>query len=361
VFVQTDKSIYKPADKVQFRVLLIDSETRPYNPTTVQVFITDGAGNRVKQFDGVKFMRGIYQNELKLSDLPVMGQWKINVKVNGQREVSKEFEVAEYVLPKFEFILDANTDANFKDGKITATARAKYTFGKIAKGNATITAEKKRQWWGQQNKKVTKTVEVDGKKFVEFDIEKELGITEKYQEHTVDLSATFTEELSGKEQNATAKVQIHITPHKIEMKRNGDKFKPGLNYKISALVKYHEKGAPVTDARNPVKFTTKHYYDVDEKCKKHVYRPRTWNRIEDRHHSRMEEEEYDCREEKSYEVVKDIFVKNGVADLELEIPLNTTKIDVEVRFGLFWGLKNEVFNLNLFDSVRRNILIQLRA
>ncbi|KAG5682590.1 hypothetical protein PVAND_011935 [Polypedilum vanderplanki] len=227
VFIQTDKSIYKPADKVQFRILLLNDETRPFIPSKVVIYITDGENNRIKQYDRPQFDYGIFQNELKLSDLPVMEKWKINVKINSQNEKYKKFEVAEYVLPKFEFILDANPDANFKDGKITATARAKYIFGKIAKGNATITAEKRNN--------------------VEFDIEKELGITYKDSEHTVHLSATFTEELSGKEQNATAKVQIHITPHKIEMKKSGEKFKPGLSFKVTAIVRYHDKNAPVTD------------------------------------------------------------------------------------------------------------------
>ena len=94
VFIQTDKSVYKPADKIQFRVLLLDADTRPYNASNVNIFITDGADNRVKQFDNPKFVKGVFQNELQLSDLPVMGEWKINVQVNGQKKESKSFDVA---------------------------------------------------------------------------------------------------------------------------------------------------------------------------------------------------------------------------------------------------------------------------
>lgn len=339
VFIQLDKSIYKPSDKVQFRVLLLNADMRPYTPSKSEIFVTDGADNRVKQFDGVKFTTGIYQNELKLCDLPVMGIWKINVKINSQPDISKMFEVAEYVLPKFEFSLDANPDANFKDGKIMATVRAKYTFGKIAKGNATISAEKPRNWYGDSSKKIIKSVEVDGKKHVEFDIEKELQITDKHREYTINLFATFREELSGKEQNATGKVQIHITPHTIQIQKPGDKFKPGLSYKVTAIVKFHDKNAPVTDEHNPVKFTIKHYYDEVVKCKKIKYptSPPPWkhhsesfNDQEFGSHNFDEQEEYDCLEEKSYEETKEVLVKNGKADLDLKIPSKTIKIDVEV-------------------------------
>ena len=267
VLIQTDKSVYKPADKVQFRVLLLDTDTRPFNTSKVEIYFTDGGGNRVKQFDNPEFVKGVHQNELQLSDLPVMGKWKVHVKVNGQKDKEKEFEVAEYVLPKFEFSIDANPDANFKDGKIRATVKAKYTFGKTAKGNATITAIRNGRTDHYDNlKQVTKTISVVGKKHVEFDIEGELGITDKSREHTVSLRATFTEELSGKEQNATAEVKIHSTPYKIEFKKSAEKFKPGIPYKIAANVKYHDKSAPVTDSINPVKFTIKNCHMIKTKC-----------------------------------------------------------------------------------------------
>ena len=148
VFVQTDKSIYKPSDNVKFRILVLDAETRPLDTSNVEIYITDGADNRVKQFEKPQFNKGVYQNEMQLSDLPVMGTWKIHVKVNHAEGTEKNFEVAEYVLPKFEVTITANPDANYKDGKIRATVKATYTFGKIAKGNATVTAELESYgWW----------------------------------------------------------------------------------------------------------------------------------------------------------------------------------------------------------------------
>lgn len=347
IFIQTDKSIYKPSDTVQFRVIAVNVETLPLDPENVEIFITDGANNRVKQFEKVHFRKGVYQNELQLSDLPVMGTWKIHVKLPDGIDSEKDFEVAEYVLPKFEVMIDANPDANYKDGIVRATVKAKYTFGKIAKGNATVTAEIESWggWWRRQqnDKKVSKSVEVDGKKFVEFDIEKDFGITDKTYERTVILSTTFTDELSGKEANASAKVTIHTTRYKIDLTKSNDKFKPGLPYKVSALVRAHDQNMPVTDKHNSLKFTIHYFYDVLRKCER-----RPWRYYHERQPillvpigsettttepeatTTTKIEEYDCREVKSIVEEREIFLKNGHAEINIEMPSNTTHLKVKV-------------------------------
>lgn len=350
IFIQTDKSIYKPSDNIQFRVIAVNADTLPLDPENAEIYITDGAENRVKQFEKIHFKKGVYQNELQLSDLPVMGTWKIHVKLD-ENSVEKSFDVAEYVLPKFEVMIDANPDANFKDGFIRATVKAKYTFGKIAKGNATVTAEVESwNWWRQDNnnKKVSKSVEVDGKKFVEFDIEKDLEIIEKSYEKTVTLTTTFTDELSGKEANATTKVKIHTTRYKIDLTKSNDKFKPGLPYKVSALVRAHDQNMPVTDRHNPLKFTVTYFYDVMRKCKRrpwHYYhhrRPVALDLSDDLattsetpETTTEKIEEYDCREEKSIEEVKEFFLKKGQAEIDIVMPSNTTHLNVKVIKNFF--------------------------
>jgi MG2 domain/Macroglobulin domain MG3 len=401
VFIQTDKAIYKPSDKIQFRVLILDSETKPFSPASVEIYITDGANNRIKQYESVieKIVKGVYQNELQLSDSPVLGNWKIHVKVNGRDSVFKSFEIAEYVLPKFELILDANSDANYEDGNILATINARYTFGKKVKGNVTITAEEVRSglYHDFATKKASKSIEIDGEKLVEFKLKEDLNLKKKWdRETTVELFATFTEALTGKEQNATAKVQIHTTPHTINIKRSSEKFKPGLPYHITALVKKHDKDAPVTDNIAPVEIKVKYYSDLEKTCTRRCFgRKRrspqfgshtwgtgsnaydqfrfppptpistwpswnpspnpistwpSWNpytttfpnrggwydttTIKPWIDSRFNdcEEKYKCREEKTYILVNESYLKNGLASLEIDIPSNTTKLDIEIKY-----------------------------
>lgn len=265
VFVQTDKSIYKPADKVQFRVLVLDSNTRPYSVSKVEVFITDGGQNRIKQYENVRLLKGVYESELQLSDLPVMGVWKIHVKVDESEEVTKDFEVAEYVLPKYEVIVDSNPHVTFKDGKIVATVRAKYTYGKPVKGQATVSAYPV-LWLGAvqpfvQDSIVRKVIDVDGKGTTEFDIRKELKIEGDYERY-VNIEAIFEEELTGRRQNGTTQISIHKYKYNMELIKDSESYKAGLPFNVYIKVHYHD-GAPVQDKTNPVSIYTSFKFDEE--------------------------------------------------------------------------------------------------
>lgn len=336
VFIQTDKSMYKPSDNIQFRILALDADTKPLQISSVEIYITDGADNRVKQYDDPKFHKGVFQSELQLSDSPVMGSWKIHVKINDQPESTKTFEVAEYVLPKFEVSIDSTPDVTYKDGKIKATVKANYTFGKIAKGNATVTAEVLNQYggcvgfgWNQQpefsgSNKVEKTVEVDGKKFVEFDIEKDLNIIDTKAERIIKLTASFKEELSEKEATASTNVKIHITPHKVELKQSSEKFKPGLPFDVTAIVQFHDKNVPVTDDKNAVKFSVTYYWEVLKICKEPHGGIVAGRRM-------RPNEEYEVWERQSETKDFNVFPSNGFAKLNIELKKATTHFSVKVK------------------------------
>lgn len=258
MFVQTDKSIYKPADKVQFRVLVLDYNTRPFSTSNIEVFVTDGGQNRIKQYENVRLLKGVYESELQLSDLPVMGVWKIHVKVDGGDEVTKDFEVAEYVLPKYEVTVDSNPHVTFKDGKIIATVKAKYTYGKPVKGQATISAYPI-LWLGAvqpfvQDSIVRKVIEVDGKGTTEIDIRKELKIEGDY-ERFVNIEAIFEEELTGRRQNGSTQITIHKFKYNMELIKDTDQYKPGLPFNLFIKVHYHD-GTPLQDKTNPVEVYT---------------------------------------------------------------------------------------------------------
>jgi len=312
--------------------MVLDAETRPYNFEKIDIYITDGGDNRIKQYEEVEknFIKGVYQNELQLSDLPVMGVWKIHIKVNGDQDIEKTFDVEEYVLPKFEVTIDTVPNVPYKDGIIKATVNAKYTFGKIAKGKATVTAEVESPYRNfrfrtvEPTKKVSKTVEVDGKKFVEFDLKSELNIRDSKNEHTVKLHASFKDELSGKEATATAKVKIHSDSIKMELKKSAEKFKPGLPFTVTAILSTHDKSSPVVDPNNPVKFTVTSYYDV-------------LRRIKSIHHENIcgrqvyPGEDYECWEENFRENETKVHLENGIAKLDIDVSKDTTYFSIKVR------------------------------
>lgn len=103
------------------------------------------------------------------------------------------------MLPKFEVTIDAPAHQVYKDEKIRATIRAKYTYGKPVKGEATVTVQP--TFYGGWQPVMTdlvsqKTVKIDGKGNVEFDMKTDLKITEEYQ-RDYEIEAVVEEALTG--------------------------------------------------------------------------------------------------------------------------------------------------------------------
>lgn len=347
VFVQTDKAIYKPGDKVQFRVLVLDSETRPYIPKKIEIFITDGAQNRIKEFNKASFIKGISQNELQLSDEPILGIWTIHVKVNGDGGTDKTFEVAEYVLPKFEVIIATKRNVRI-DEKILVGFAAKYTYGKqVTSGTARVTAELADYWWNEDNQaKLTIEQELsDTTNVVEFNIVKELNMIGMWEERDVKITVNFKDGLTGAEQIATTLVTIHRQAYKVELIGNHDGFKPGLPFAVSAIVTDLE-GIPVMNSTDPVVFVKTYTYnvletDLDTNAKSTTFRPFFFWRPP------------------PY-VIKTVIVEqpliNGEAKLSLEITDNVTSITIT---GVYRGVMGYFMSDSLASESKQYIEVKV--
>ena len=85
MFIQTDKALYKGDDIVRFRVYAVDFKTLSYAVKgDSMVTITDPAGNKIKQFSSVAFVKGKYESQLSLTREPPLGTWQITVKAEGE-------------------------------------------------------------------------------------------------------------------------------------------------------------------------------------------------------------------------------------------------------------------------------------
>jgi CD109 antigen len=79
ILIQTDKGMYKPRDKIQFRILVIDGDTKPYDLTNqiVEAYFVDPKNNRIKQWKNIEMKNGVFKDELKLSSEPTFGYWTL--------------------------------------------------------------------------------------------------------------------------------------------------------------------------------------------------------------------------------------------------------------------------------------------
>lgn len=275
VFIQTDKGIYKPGDTIRFRVVILDANLKPADlKDDVNIFLNDGQGNRVKQWTKVQPTKGVFSSELELSSAPVLGNWILTCNALGET-VTKQIEVAEYVLPKFEVTVDAQRHSTFKDGTIRATIRSKYTYGKPVKGEVTVSVYPTLFVGSVQpfssNFIARKVVPIDGKATVEVDIVKELGINKEQEyERDVVIEAIVEETLTGRRQNGTGTVTLHKTKYKIIMTNDGDYYKPGLPFKTWVSVQHHD-GTPVRDKTNKIAIDTVYeYQDANKTTKEYL-------------------------------------------------------------------------------------------
>lgn len=255
VFIQTDKSIYKPGDLLQFRVIVVNPQLRPSVTGAIDVFITDGKGHRVKQWKRVFTNKGVWSGELLLAEEPVLGRWNITVDVLGQT-TSRFFEVAYYVLPKFEVVVDLPEYATFDQKEFTATVNAKYTYGRPVKGEVTLQVTPTYKYGYLQapyDDPIRVVKQIKGKTDITINLEGDARLKGDYARE-LEVTAYVQEELTGRVQNSTAHVTVYRYPYRMSLVRTSDSFKPGLKYTAYLKVSYQDD-TPVTSGEVTVRHT----------------------------------------------------------------------------------------------------------
>lgn len=129
VLVQTDKAIYKPSDRVRFRVLALDANLKAsgprFIPQGVQITIRDGGHNIIRSWSDVTLRNGVvYADELLLADYLKFGEWSIEVAVATDEIYRRTFDVLEHISPKFVIDVDTARHVNYRENKIVANIRA---------------------------------------------------------------------------------------------------------------------------------------------------------------------------------------------------------------------------------------------
>uniref|UniRef100_A0A1B0BJ33 TEP1-F n=1 Tax=Glossina palpalis gambiensis TaxID=67801 RepID=A0A1B0BJ33_9MUSC len=244
LYIQTDKAMYKPGDLVQYRILVLDENLRPLkSDQPLAVAIKDAANNLIKNIKNAQLIKGVFSDKLQLTEQPVLGLWIIEVSLSDHIEKTKEFEVAKYVLPKFSVDIDAVTDMAITESSLKITVRAKYTYGKSVKGKATVHLSPV---------DLEKTIDVNGKGHVEFDLKKGLNlIVPNRFVGELHVFAVVEEELTGNRQNATVKINLHRSPYKIEVSDMMKEFEINQTIEVKVVIKYLN-GKPVQDTKAPV-------------------------------------------------------------------------------------------------------------
>ncbi|KAL1764977.1 alpha-1-inhibitor 3-like [Sigmodon hispidus] len=134
VFVQTDKSVYKPGQSVKFRIVSMDKNLHPLNELFPLAYIEDPKSNRIMQWRDISTENGLKQLSFSLSSEPIQGSYKIGLLKQSGAKKEHIFTVEEFVLPRFEVQVKVPKSISVQDEKINVTVCAVYTYGKPVPG-----------------------------------------------------------------------------------------------------------------------------------------------------------------------------------------------------------------------------------
>ncbi|XP_050717837.1 pregnancy zone protein-like isoform X3 [Eriocheir sinensis] len=159
-FIQTDRYLYRPGEKVQFRVLTITGNKLEVSKEEYsEIYVTTPSRNRIAQWKNVTNTDGLVHLDFQLADEPEEGSYRIHVKTQSG-STTQTFKVEEFVLPRFEVKIKPPAYALPTDEKYSFQVCANYTFGQPVKGNLSFTIHN--QQGRKCRKEVTHNVTIDG-------------------------------------------------------------------------------------------------------------------------------------------------------------------------------------------------------
>lgn len=188
-------------------------------------------------------------------------------------------EIAEYVLPKFEVNIDVADHFTLKDEKIQVIVRAKYTHGQSLRGQAIVSVIEDVNHFCYSNKKKSeksdalakKTVDVDGRGTIEFNIKDELKYGDDdsvkyYDEKKFIINVEMTESLTGLSQSTKKTITVHKYPHHITTDLSYSGIIRGSKFNATISVRNHDGSTiNVTDANKKITLVKESFYsDVDK-------------------------------------------------------------------------------------------------
>jgi len=247
VFIQTDKPIYTPKQSVKIRVIPLEFDMKP-SRRKITVVVLNPQGIRVQQWKELDTSTGIISKVLNFEEFTLMGNWTITAFYGHQdiHNTSVQFEVKEYVLPKFSVKLTVPPFILKTDKWITINITTRYTYGKpvvgsavvhlsIAGHNGTIVPFAKHNFLLHRSGITSLRGRVQSIRELPGD----LWFPEKSR---LLVQADIIERATGNKERAVEKsCQFTSSPYLIKFKNTPKYFKPGLRYVVKVVVTHPNK------------------------------------------------------------------------------------------------------------------------
>ncbi|KAL8202465.1 UNVERIFIED_CONTAM: hypothetical protein K2H54_015574, partial [Gekko kuhli] len=236
-FVQTDKPIYNPGQKVLFRIISLNEDFLPLNEKFPLVYIQDPERNHLFQWHDVQLQNGLARLSFPLSSEPILGVYKVVAQKAAGNNVEHTFSVGEYVLPRFEVSVKVPKVITIQTPEMKVTACGRYTYGKPVPGlvKVEVCRNFKESHFGAR--RTTKGIckEFRGK----ADVHGCLSLVVKTNlfeleragyEMNIKVTAKVTEEGTGVELLREASTEITAVVSKVVFQKLDTYYKPGIPF-----------------------------------------------------------------------------------------------------------------------------------
>ncbi|KAK7133996.1 hypothetical protein R3I94_015754 [Phoxinus phoxinus] len=330
IFIQTDKNTYQPGETVKFRLVLVTPDGKPYKGQ-INIYIRDPRGNMIRQWLSVDGVLGVVSKELKLSQNPPLGPWKI---VAGIHDVIQErsFSVDYYVLPRFEVKVNVPSILHYED-TLTGTVTAKYFYGKPVSGLMFVTYI---HVFNGLDKRYEHNETIDGSADITFDaLLHKLSSDYTYSYYGgygpseyIDITVNVTEGVTGLTCNSSVRVSIVDNKYNLEFLQHPQIIKPSMTFTAQVkLTSYDQRALSAEEQSRSVQLAVT----------QHKFSPWTWMWNEK---ESMMPRMMNGTPTSSFSPMYDIPVQDiqlpvaadGVMSFQVQLSDSVATLDIEARF-----------------------------
>lgn len=221
-FIQLDKPFYKPGDEIQYRLVMLDTFLKPYDPNQIEIKLKTPRGVVVstkndKKGHNKKIKPGVVEDSFKLYSMAEEGNWTISAVINNNKnfKISKTFVVQKYVLPLYEVKVTTHKHITQFEDKIKISVEGRYSFGEFVVGSATVSIydvlnadQSSNEWlFIQKGSSLTKPIKTSEN--FEFTLKTGLGIQSlRTDPHMLHVKVEFTDTL-GSSKTITQEIFVH--------------------------------------------------------------------------------------------------------------------------------------------------------